>query len=229
MLNEQAIELLFERYGVVKRGHFVYTNGHHGDTYVDKYALFPHAAATSRIASALATLATEGGVEIDAVVGPAIGGVVYANEIALLLSERTEREVFCAYAEHDTEHARMPDGTRWQRQLDTFSIKRVPFKEALAGRRTLIVDDNVTTGGSIKRTTEAAIAARAVVVGGVAMWNRGGVTAAQVGLPYLRSLVNARLASFDVLNGEVCPSCLAGIPIDTTLGHAERFTMSTVS
>ena len=79
-----TISLLKES-GALLEGHFLFSSGRHGDTYFQCAKLLEHpdkaAAALSGLAGQLKAAMKEGKLKIDAVVGPAMGGIIVAYEL----------------------------------------------------------------------------------------------------------------------------------------------------
>lgn len=182
--------------------HLVYTSGRHGSSYVNKDALYPHTTATSEVCARIAGQFAEQGVEV--VAGPTVGGVIMAQWTAHHLSRLTGREVLAVYAEEE-----VGEGGARRR------LFRRGYDALVAGRRVLVVEDILTTGGSVRLVVAAAGAAGGTVVGVGALCNRGGVSAEAIGAPTLFCLSEVPLESFAA---EACPLCAAGVPINTRLG-----------
>lgn len=186
--------------------HLVYTSGRHGSSYVNKDALYPHTAATSEVCAQIAGHFAAAGVEVIA--GPTVGGVIMAQWTAHHLSAATGREVLAVYAEEE------PGAAERRRAF------RRGYDALIAGRRVLVVEDILTTGGSVRLVVEAVGAAGGSVIGVGALVNRGAVSAAQVGAPALFALVEAPLESYAP---EECPFCAAGVPVNTRVGKGAAF------
>jgi orotate phosphoribosyltransferase len=76
--REKEISRIFEdSQAIITGSHIVYTSGKHGEAYVNKDAVYPHTARVSRLCSFIAEDFED--VEIDAVVGPVVGGVALAQ------------------------------------------------------------------------------------------------------------------------------------------------------
>lgn len=186
--------------------HLVYTSGRHGSSYVNKDALYPHTAATSAVCALIAEHFAAAGVEV--VAGPTVGGVIMAQWTAHHLGRLTGREVLAVYAEEEP-----GDGAKRR-------AFRRGYDQLIAGRRALVVEDILTTGGSVRLVVEAARAAGGEVVGVGALCNRGAITAEQIDAPELYCLAEVPLASFEAA---ACPLCAAGVPVNTRLGKGAAF------
>lgn len=203
---DDVLAILAQVGALITDDHLVYTSGRHGSSYVNKDALYPHTAATSAICKRFAERFAGAGVEV--VAGPTVGGVILAQWTAHHLSALTGREVVAVYAEEEA----LEDGKR--------RVFRRGYDALVAGRRVLVVEDILTTGGSVRLVIEAVGAAGGSVVGAGALVNRGGVTAPQIGAPELYCLASSPLESYAA---DECPLCAAGVPVNTRVGKGAAF------
>lgn len=171
----------------LKMGHFILASKRHSTAYFDKSGLYLSPKTISQLCRDLVLLRAD--FDVDVVLGPVIGGVVVSQWVAYHLSNLIGREVVSVFAE---------------KQDNLFELRR-GFDVLVAGKKTLLVEDVLTTGGSLAKVASVASAHGAKVVGAIALLNRGGVTAEKVGVPNLCSLVNETLTSW---TAEECPSCL---------------------
>lgn len=198
MTEEEALQILTRTGALLKDSHIVYTSGRHGSDYVDKDAVYPHSGDVSHLCLAMAEKFVRA--EVAVVIAPAVGGVILSQWVAHHLSELTRREIAAVYAE---------------KAEGGFVIRR-GYNRFIRGERTLVVEDVLTTGGSVKRVVEAVRSVGGKVVGVAALCNRGGVTKADLGdVPHLEALVNLRLDSWEA---SACPLCARKIPINTEVG-----------
>ena len=205
MNEQQALRILTEVGAVITNSHIVYTSNRHGAIYVNKDAIYPHTAETSRLCHAMAERFADDNVQV--VIAPAIGGVILSQWTAHHLSEINDHEVFGVYAEKS-------EGG------DAFVIKR-GYDKFIAGKNVLVVEDVLTTGGSAKKVVEATRAIGGNVVGLGALCNRGGITPQDVAnVPKLDALVNVKLDTWDEEN---CPLCVQGIPINVSVGKGVEY------
>jgi orotate phosphoribosyltransferase len=184
--------------GALKEGHFVLSSGRHSDRYIEKFDLLRQPRATSEVCRVITDRFQDQ--RIDVVVGPTTGGVILAFEVARQLG------VAAAYAERATDY----EPTREFRRGTTFSPKS----------RVLVVDDILTTGGSLRETLEA-LAAHPVEVAAVAVLVDRSGGDADLGVPYIA------LATMDIQTWDPaeCPLCGRGEPIikpGTTPGPGSR-------
>ena len=202
-MNEDQVLEVLQKVGAFRGGHFVFTSGRHSDSYVNKDALYPYTHETSQLCKEIANRFKDKGVE--AVIGPAVAAAIMAQWTASHLTDMLGKEIYATYADKDGSGG--------------FVIKR-GYDKLISGKKTLIVEDLTTTGGSVRKVVAAARAAGADVVGVAVLCNRGGVTAASVDVPVLDALVKVELDSWDEVD---CDLCKRAIPVNTDVGHGKDF------
>lgn len=146
-------------------------------------------------------------VAFDVIVSPAVGGVALAQAASFAMLER---------------HNERRPGIWADKDGDGFVFDRLGFAPLLDGKRVLVVEDLLTTGGSVIKVCRAAEACNATIVAVSAVCNRGGVTAEDLGVPLLCSLAEV---NFEAVDADNCPHCAAGEPIvvDAALGHGAAY------
>ena len=209
MKGEAIKELLVKSGGWLENDHFVFTNGNHSDNYVNKDALYPHTDYASALGEAMAQAMQ--GWNPEVVVSPALGGIVLTQWTAHHLSRLLGREVLAVYAE------------KAEGPVKSFEFTR-GYDKLVEGKRAVVVEDNLTTGGSVRKVVELVRATAGEVVGVVAMLNRGGVDIDAVGNPpHFESIIEAELKSWPA---EACPLCTTGVPVNTKIGKGKKFLQS---
>lgn len=123
-----AVRAMLEESGALQTGHFVLSSGLHSDRYCQCAALFEDPARAARAAELMAELVRATGPAPDAVLAPAIGGVLWGYELARALGCRS------IFAERPA-----PNEPLALRR--GFAIR--------PGERVLLAEDVVTTGGSV--------------------------------------------------------------------------------
>ncbi len=176
-----------EAIGALKHGHFLLASGRHSAQYVEKFDLLRQPRATEDACRALIGRLGEL-TEVDLVVGPTTGGILLAFEIGRQLG------LPAAYAERAREGASeraFKRGTRIS-----------------PGTRVLVVDDILTTGGSVRETL-AALAATGADVRAIALLVDRSGGAISFGVP-LVSLATLDIETFDP---DECPLCRDRVPV----------------
>ncbi|MGE5652836.1 MAG: phosphoribosyltransferase family protein, partial [Bacillota bacterium] len=143
--QEQWLDRLVEL-GVLRQGHFLLTSGRHSDRFMLLSQLFQHPEACAEFAGALA--AKLPWPKIDVVIGPAMGGVILAYEAARAL--QGPRAIY----------AEKTDGAE------------MALKRGFAlhpGERVLVVEDAISTGGSISKVIQLVRQSEAELVGTAAL------------------------------------------------------------
>ncbi len=208
MMTEADVLDLLERVGAFRAGHFVFTSGRHGDKYINKDAIYPYTRETSALCKAFAQQFKDE--RVDVVVGPAIGAAILSQWTAYHLSDMNGRDVFGVYADKDG--------------AGGFVLRR-GYDRLVKDKRVLVVEDLMTTGGSVHKVIDVIRAAGGEVVGVGAICNRGRVRVEDIGSPpRLVALVNVELDSWE---GEACALCERKIPVNTEIGHGKTFVAAT--
>ena len=181
MLSIKEIEQILTDSGALLEGHFLLTSGKHSAKYMQcaKILQFPNY--SEMLAKELAEqLASE---EAEVVIGPAMGGIVIAYELARQLG------ALSMFAE----------------RVDGKMELRRGFDELVAGKRVIVAEDVVTTGGSVLEVMDAVRRSGGIVVGVAVLVDRsGGNTDFGV------RLAKAYTADVETYNAESCPLCKDG-------------------
>jgi orotate phosphoribosyltransferase len=201
-------EELFRTSGALKEGHFLLKSGRHSSAYLEKFLVLQDPAATSELcgfwaaahrrqSGAGAGIGPEA--DVDLVAGPTTGGVVLAFETARQLGTRG---IFA-------EEVRA-EGTTSREFRRGFRID--------AGERVLLVDDILTTGGSLLAMIPAIEKLGGDIVECVVLVDRSGEDRETIASPMsgrvypLRSLWRLDLPIWDA-DPETCPKCASGEPL----------------
>jgi orotate phosphoribosyltransferase len=183
-ISSADVERVFRESGALREGHFILASGRHSSLYLEKFQVLQHPADTERLCAGIASWARSLG--IDSVAGPTTGGIILAHEIARQLGARA------MYAER-REGA---PGREFRRGF------------ALApGERVLVVDDIMTTGGSVQETIEAVRSTGGTVAGAAVLVDRSG-GATQLDVP-VHALWQLDIRSYAPAE---CPLCGKGVP-----------------
>ena len=175
---------IFEDRGALLSGHFQLTSGLHSEKYLQCALVLQHPDVAQRIGSAMADLFVDE--KPDCVVGPAIGGIVVAQEVARALGVRA------MFSEREAGSMTLRRG---------FSVAR--------GERVLVVEDVITTGGSVQEAVDALVGMGANVVGVAVIIDRSGGRA-KFSVPF-KSLARLEVKTY---TEEQCPLCRRGEPTD---------------
>ncbi len=205
MEKDHALPIL-EKHGVILNGHFLLRSGSHAPVYVNKDRLYVHTNDTAKLCAAIAEHFA--GRNIQVVAGPEKGGIILAQWVANHLDKFTPEsvceEVLAVYAE------KTPAGG--------FAFGRGQA-EYLPGRRVLVVEDVLTTGGSVREVVRAVRDAGGEVAAVGALVNRGFVTAYSLTAPELYSVLNLLLENWTEAE---CPLCQRGMPLNTDVGRGKE-------
>ena len=182
-MDASAVLDRFRRAGALLEGHFRLTSGLHSSGYMQSALVLQHPREAEALGSAIAAIV--GRLGVQAVISPALGGIVIGQEVGRALGVRA------VFAERQ-------DGKLTLRRGFSFS----------PGEKVLVVEDIVTTGGSTKETIDVARAAGADVVGAAALIDRSSGGNA-VDVPFY-SLAAVSLPTYQP---DACPLCQEGKPV----------------
>lgn len=182
MTQERALQI-FSEAGVLLEGHFRLTSGRHSSRYLQCAKIFRNPKYSEELCAALADEFRGAGVEV--VIGPAMGAVQMAYEVS--------RALGC-------------ENFFTERGDDGKMALRRGFAVA-PGQKVLVVEDVVTTGGSVREVIGIVRAAGGEVVGVGSIVDRTGGKI-DFGVPF-RAVVSLDVESWEPQD---CPLCRAGEP-----------------
>ncbi len=199
-----VLDVLRGTNAVITNSHIVYTSGKHGSVYINKDAVYPHTKEASRIGELFAEQAKD--LDIEVVVGPALGGIILSQWTAYHLSQMTKKEVLGVYTEKDS------NGNQ---------VFTRGYDKLVKGKNVLVVEDLTTTGGSVKKVVDSVRHAGGNVIAVGVMVNRDpeNVNETTIGAPFF-ALGILRAEAFDEKD---CHLCENGVPINTDVGHGRKY------
>lgn len=180
MISRDRVLEIFKEANVLQTGHFILTSGRHSDKYLQCARIFQNTKYSEELCKALAEKFSDK--NIDVVIGPAMGAVQMAYEVSRALGCEnyfTERE----------------DGKMTLRR--GFNISE--------GQRVLLVEDVLTTGGTLFEVMEMLKEKGAIIVGVGSIVDR---TNGKIdfGVPF-ESVIKISVESFEASE---CPLCKEG-------------------
>jgi orotate phosphoribosyltransferase len=182
-MNQPEILEILRETGVLMEGHFRLTSGRHSGRYLQCAQVLQYPKYSEIIGREIANRFKDE--EIDTVIGPALGGVIIAYEVARALGVKS------LFTEREDGKMRLRRG---------FNVEE--------GERVLVVEDVITTGGSVNEVMEILVEAGAKVVGvGVIVDRSCGKV--NFGVP-THSLVGLDIESYSPAE---CPLCQQGLPL----------------
>jgi orotate phosphoribosyltransferase len=203
MFTREEFFQLFETAGAIRHGHFELSSGRHSDTYVQCALVLQYPRFAEKLGQALAALFSDA--RIDAVVSPALGGVVIGQEVARALPSPQDTVgggVPALFVERDG------SGTMTLRR--GFTLK--------PDQHILVVEDVWTTGGSTEETIHVVQEAGGRVVAAGALIDRSG---GKIEFPVeSNALIQLKIDSYEP---EDCPLCRQG---SVALKPGSRFVRS---
>ncbi len=182
-MDRAEMERIFKQTGLMLEGHFLLTSGRHSNRYMQCAKLFQYPEYSEMICKDLA--GRFAGQKIDMVVGPAVGGIIMSYEMA------RQFKVPNIFAERENGAMTLRRG---------FSIPE--------GAKVLVVEDVVTTGGSVREVMDIVAEAKAEVVGVCVVVDRSGGKI-DFGVPF-EAAYETEIQSYEPSQ---CPLCEQGLEL----------------
>jgi orotate phosphoribosyltransferase len=182
MISKERVLEIFKEAGVLLEGHFLLTSGRHSNRYLQCAKIFRNTRYSEELCAALADYYRNDGVEV--VIGPAMGAVQMAYEVS--------RSLGCEnfFAERENGAMTLRRG---------FAVQ--------PGQKVLLVEDVITTGGSVREVMDLVKAAGGEVVGVGSIVDRTGGKI-DFGVPF-HAVISLDVESWEA---DECPLCKAGAP-----------------
>ena len=184
-IGSTVVEDVFTRAGAYLEGHFLLSSGKHSPFYLEKFQVLQWPEETARLCQSIVEGARA--LDVQTVAGPTTGGIILAHEVARQLGVRA------VYAERTADG----HGREFRRGFRLNQAERV-----------LVVDDIMSTGGSVQETIAAVRASGAEAVGVAVLVDRSAGQARFEGLP----LISLWDVSIPAYTPDVCPQCAQGVP-----------------
>lgn len=182
LTHDEAIEI-FIKANALLTGHFRLTSGRHSNKYMQCAQVLQYPQYASVLCDSLAEKFK--GTQVDLVVGPAMGGIIVAYEVGRALGVKT------FFTERENGAMALRRG---------FTIN--------PGEKVLVVEDVVTTGGSVKEVIDVVREKGGEVVGVGVLVDRSNGTV-DFGVP-TQSILKMEIVSYPP---EECPLCKEGLPV----------------
>lgn len=183
MLTKEEILHIFDEHDVIMEGHFQLSSGLHSNRYVQCARIFEYPGDAEKLCRDLAEKVKD--LDIDFVAGPAVGAITMAYEMARQLGTPN------VFAERENGMMTLRRG---------FSIP--------AQARVLLVEDVVTTGGSVRELFPVVEGAGAEVAAVACILDRSGGKA-DFGVPLFSELA----LDVTACRPEECPLCASGLEL----------------
>ncbi|WP_041605884.1 orotate phosphoribosyltransferase [Halothermothrix orenii] len=183
MKQDRIIEI-FKKTGVLREGHFLLSSGRHAEKYLQCARVLQYPEYANELAEGIAQFWEDD--NLDVVIGPAIGGIVVSYAVGQALGIRA---IFA------------------ERENGQMALRR-NFKIEV-GERILVVEDVVTTGGSVKEVLQLLEKTGGTIVGVSSLVDR---SAGKVDFKYpYRPLIKLDIKSY---LPEECPLCQQGYEVE---------------
>jgi len=181
-MSQEVLDI-FKKAGALIEGHFLLTSGLHSPTYWEKFKVLQYPEYTQRLCYLIAQHFTNDNIQV--VAGPTTGGVIIAFETAKQLGVRS------IFAEKEGNIRTFRRG---------FTIE--------PGERVLIVDDILTTGGSVIEVINAVEKLNGNIIGVGVLVDRS-----DQNIDLGTNLFSCLKSATKTYNPPECPLCAKGIPL----------------
>lgn len=186
-MNEKKVLVILQECNALLKGHFRYTSGRHGDMYFEKIRVAARPDLVNELGMMTALQMKDVSDQVDVVCAPAFGAIVFGFATAAAMGKPF------AFL---------------QRDAGGVMGIRPGFTDVVEGRKVLLVEDVVTTGGSVRESLEVLDSMGAeTVMAGLLVDRTGG--ALELPVPY-RALLTVKAESWAP---EDCPLCARGMEI----------------
>ncbi len=175
-MTNLKIITVFQKLGVLQKGHFQLTSGLHSPEYMQCAKLFEYPKKASQVLQELLPRLPQ---DIETIIAPAIGGITVGYEMARLLG--------CRFVFAERQEGQMT------------------FRRGFAlspGERVLAVEDVITTGGSVREVIDLAKEAQAQVLGVASVVDRS-QGKANFGVPFV-SLITMEIKTYEPDHCPLC-------------------------
>jgi len=189
-LDKNGALEIFRQAGAYLKGHFRLSSGLHSDTYLEKARVLQYPKYASMLCGEIADRFKDH--DINVVVGPAVGAITLAFEVARQLNG--PRAIF---AEREAGKMRFRRG---------FAIAE--------NENVLVVEDIITTGTSVQEVVDLVRTTAGHLVGAAVLVDRSGGKV-DLGVP-LEALATLEINAW---SEDECPLCRQGIPLTTRGSH----------
>ena len=149
MNNQDQLIEIFQKTGALLEGHFILTSGRHSSMYFQCAKVLQHPEYLHKFSKQIVNHFQD--INIDIVISPAVGGIVLGTEVGRQLNKQT---IFA------------------EREQGIMTLRR--GFEILPNYNVLVVEDVITTGGSVKEVIELVKSSRAEVAGVGVLVDRSG-------------------------------------------------------
>lgn len=184
-MEKQEALRIFEQTGAIQNGHFELTSGLHSPTYFQCALALQYPEYLQSFCKEIVEFYREEEEVIDVVAAPAVGGIVVAQEVGRQFGVRS------VFTERENGRMTLRRGFAFER-----------------GENVLVVEDVITTGGSVKEVVELTELAGGLVIGIGCIVDRSDGKL-KLDLP-IAAVHKARLVTYPP---EKCPLCMQNKPL----------------
>lgn len=231
-MSNMDVKQILKDADVVKEGHFILRSGQHSNLYINKDEIILNPMAHTVVISQLISevFCHLDNNDFDMISAPAIAGICFGSPVSIKLGK--------PFVYPEKQLVKIGENSLGNPQ-EYNMVFRDNFKKAIKGRRVILIEDIITTGGSVGKTAQAIFDCGGDVVEIYCIWNRNPMIKYMAKWPIMRvfndiihtgtncaiqecsytssvnkmpvySLVSEAVESWEE---EECPLCNQGIPL----------------
>ncbi|HPD18476.1 MAG TPA: orotate phosphoribosyltransferase [Candidatus Goldiibacteriota bacterium] len=183
-MNQEKVLNVFRKTNALLAGHFLLTSGKHSNIYLEKFMVLQYPEHTEKLAKEIAGHFKNK--KPDVVIGAAVGGIILSYEVARQIGAR---------------------GIFMEREEGKLTLRR--NFEIKKGEKVLVVEDIVTTGGSVRELITSLKEYECEIVGVGVLINRSGEEL-DFGIDDTFVLATVDVNAYDP---DDCPLCKRNVPL----------------
>jgi orotate phosphoribosyltransferase len=183
-MNQEKVLNVFRKTNALLAGHFLLTSGKHSNIYLEKFMVLQYPEHTEKLAKEIVRHFKSK--KPDVVIGAAVGGIILSYEVARQFGVR---------------------GIFMEREEGKLALRR--NFEIKKGEKVLVVEDIVTTGGSVKELISSLKEYECEIVGVGILINRSGEEL-DFGIADTFALATVDVNAYEA---DDCPLCKKNVPL----------------
>lgn len=203
-MSNTVVQILKKVGAIITHDHLVLVSGRHTASYINPDKILPHTEINSQLGKLFAKKFRN--IDIDIVIGPAYGGIIFSQWVAYHLSKIKKKEIIGIFTEKTPEK---------------HQIFERGFDKLVVGKKVLVMEDITATGSSVKKVIETVEKVGGIIKAVGVLVNRDPVlvNSNTIGAPFY-ALAEFIIESYEAKD---CPLCKKKIPVNPHIGHGRQF------
>ena len=203
-MEDKVITILKKVGAIITNDHLVLVSGRHSASYINPDKILPHTEINNQLGKLFAQKFKNA--DIDIVIGPAYGGIIFSQWVAYHLSLLKKKEIIGIFTEKTPER---------------HQIFERGFDKLVTGKKILVVEDITATGSSVKKVMHSVQKVGGIVnaVGVLVNRDPAMVNSETIGAPFT-ALAEFKIESYEA---NTCPLCKKKVPVNPHIGHGRQY------